>query len=214
MQPYYEHEGITIYHGDNREVMAQFPSCFRVDAVITDPPYGISLKFGGMGCKTSDAKNPMQGDKQEFNPEPFLKYEKVVLFGANHFAHKLPPAKGWLVWVKTLYPGSSVLSEAELAWTNCVPKVKVFQHLWSGAYRATEGKTFLHPTQKPVALMKWVLSLCARPGETVLDPYMGSGPIARACADMGRKYVGIEIEEKYCEIAAKRLAQGVLEIEA
>jgi site-specific DNA-methyltransferase (adenine-specific) len=86
----------------------------------------------------------------------------------------------------------------------------MFTHLWNGYNRDSEIGYHVHPTQKPVALFRWCLDRPTLPGDLILDPYMGSGPIARACHEMGRRYIGIEIEERYCEIAAKRLAQGVL----
>ncbi len=100
----------------------------------------------------------------------------------------------------------------ELAWSNVAQTPQLFNHYWRDwLRRASERGSRLHPALKPVSLMKWVLGNWTVPGDLILDPYMGSGPVAQACHEMGRRYIGIEIEEKYCEIAVDRLAQGVLE---
>ena len=101
----------------------------------------------------------------------------------------------------------------ELAWTNFVRRSRVKQHLWIGAYRDSEsGERALHPTQKPLAIMKWCIAIADEylTVNLILDPFMGSGTTLRAAKDLGRKAIGIEIEEKYCEIAAKRMSQAVL----
>ena len=135
---------------------------------------------------------------------------RVILFGANRFSSRLPIGS-WLVWDKRTTTGSKgVMSDAEVAWMNHGRGVYVFSHTWDGFNRASERNDVWHPTQKPVALMCRVLARWSRQGDTVLDPYMGSGPIAKACQQLGRRYRGIEIEERYCEIAARRLEQAVL----
>jgi DNA modification methylase len=126
------------------------------------------------------------------------------------------------VWSKiqsqAIIDGRSRMASApvELAWSNVASNPELFNHFWAGGplHRASERRTSLHPAQKPVALMRWIIDRWASPGDLVLDPYMGSGPIARACLDTGRRYIGIEIEERYCEIAVKRLAQEVLDFGA
>ena len=105
------------------------------------------------------------------------------------------------------------LGEAELAWTNLGAGVRIFRHRWFGMVRETERKQHLHPTQKPVALMRWILDKWTEPGDLILDPYMGSGPIARACADIGRRYIGIEIVEEYVDTAIGRLGQMTLDVQ-
>ncbi len=205
MTPYYADDAVTIYHGDCREWMPE------ADVIVTDPPYGIDFKVGGIGRGMIDATRvQVTGDDEPFDPAHLLALDKPsVLFGANHYAHLLPPSKGWLVWDKVTVNGvKSVLSDAELAWTNHVAHVRVFRHMWNGSYRASERGYRVHPTQKPVALMMWVLSLM--PLGVVLDPYMGSGPTLIAAKSLGRKSIGIEIEERYCEIAARRCSQEVL----
>jgi site-specific DNA-methyltransferase (adenine-specific) len=201
--PYYQKDGVTIYHGDCRDILPSLSG-----DIISDVPYGIGLKFGGVGCKTADKNNPVLGDEVPFDPSHLLGFNKIVLWGANHYSSKLPDTNGWLVWDKSTRPAVSVFSEAELAWTNCLERVYVYRHLWSGAYRQSEQGYHVHPTQKPVSLMRWVIDL-VKP-ELIIDPYMGSGSTIQAAKDFGIPAIGIELEEKYCRVAVKRLAQPSL----
>ena len=213
MKPYYSHAGIEIYHGDSRKLLADM----EFGVIVTDPPYGIShpTNFHSRGRGNLAACNdfaPVHGDGEPFNPA-FLQETNVpmVLWGANYYADKLPPSSGWLVWDKER-PHDLDQATAELAWTDYVKGVRVFRHLWNGMMRASENDApLVHPTQKPIALLKWVLTLKWTPEGSVCDPFMGSGSTLVAAKDLGRKAIGIEIEEKYCEIAAKRLSQEVLE---
>ena len=210
MTPYYDHAGITIYHGDCREML---PS-LSFDVVVSDPPYGIAhptdYKARGRGplagCRDYV---PVFGDDKPFDPAPWID-RPSILWGGNYFADKLPPSSGWIVWDK-LRPHDLDQATAELAWTNLVKGVRVFRHLWNGMMKASDDE-LVHPTQKPEALMRWVLSLrWVDPAWVILDPFMGSGTTLVAAKQLGRKAIGIEIEEHYCEIAAKRLAQEVLD---
>lgn len=224
MTPYYDEDGIVIVHGDCREIAP----ALEFSVVVSDPPWGSntatnSQRFTRKGSPywscidTSKvtAKDPVVGDKDPFDPSPWLS-RPCILWGANHFASRLPDSGGWLVWDKrkgaeTLAESGWPLGEAELAWTNVIGAPRVFRNLWSGLLRSSEKGEFYHPTQKPVSLMSWCLSFC--PDGIVLDPYMGSGSTLRAAKDLGRRAIGIEIEERYCEIAAKRLAQSALTLE-
>lgn len=209
-KPFYQDDAVVIYHGDCRKILPLMP---KVDLVLTDPPYGIShpcnFKERGRDSLASCANYPdVYGDDLPFDPLPWIAFP-CVLFGANHFADRLPPSSGWLVWDKER-PDGLDQSTCELAWTNFVKGVRRFKFLWHGMIRASD-EALVHPTQKPVALMKWILGLRWTPEGTVLDPFMGSGTTLRAAKDLGRKAIGIEIELKYCEIAAKRMAQEVLD---
>jgi site-specific DNA-methyltransferase (adenine-specific) len=201
MKPYYEHGGIVIYHGDCREVL---PLLDPVDLVLTDPPYGIAATWrGGKGHRWGKAANqtPERNEWDSAPPDPALiaailaKGKQAVIWGGNYF--DLPLSRGWLVWNKPERGFS--LSEAELAWTSKDTVIRVFD------YRRSE-RDRKHPTQKPLALMRWCLQQFPD-AQTVLDPFMGSGTTLRAAKDLGRRAIGIEIEERYCEIAATRLAQ-------
>lgn len=207
MTPYYDHGGITIYHGDCREIL---PGLGRFDLLLTDPPYGIALDTEARWDWLPD-QAPVANDDVPFDPAALLKLGfPTVLWGANHYSSRLPDRKGWLAWDKATRNGLDLRqAEIEFAWTSHVARPHCYRHMWSGAYRDSERGTRHHPTQKPVALMSWCLGFFPD-AKTVIDPYMGSGPVAKACKDRGLRYVGIELVEKYCEVAAKRLAQEVL----
>lgn len=215
MTPYYEHAGITIFHGDCREILPTLD----FEVMLTDPPYGIShptdyaRRGRGKLAQCSDFI-PVFDDDKPFTPEHLITPAATILWGGNYFADRLKPVSGWLVWNKER-PHELDQATCELAWTNCVKGARVFSHLWNGMMRASENDApLIHPTQKPVALMKWCLSLRWIPLGTVCDPYMGAGATLVAAKDLGRSAIGIEIEERYCEIAAKRLSQEVLPLEA
>ena len=209
MKPYYDQDGITIYHGDCREILPGL----AFDVVVTDPPYGVAhptdyLSRGRSNLGVCKDYAPVYEDDKPFDPSPLLAHP-CILWGGNHYASRLPDSSGWLVWDKERPPELDQ-STVELAWSNCVKGARIYHHLWHGMMRASERGESYHPTQKPVALYRWCLSLRGVPDGVVCDPYTGSGPCLVAAKESGRKAIGIEIEERYCEIAAKRLAQGVL----
>lgn len=210
---YYQDEQVTLYCGDCLKIM---PTLGKVDAVITDPPYGINhpcnFRSRGRGKLARGRDYPnVFGDSLPFDPAPLLALDvPTVLWGANHYADKLPPSGGWLVWDKER-PDNLDQSTCELAWTNCVKGVRRFRHLWSGMLKASERGESYHPTQKPVALMRWVLTLRWVPQakSIILDPYMGSGPVGIAAAQLGRRFIGIEIDQTYCAIARERIKDAL-----
>jgi site-specific DNA-methyltransferase (adenine-specific) len=216
--PYYQDDFATIYHGDCREVL---PSLL-FEVIVTDPPYGVSepgdrrSRGRGNAAECNDFPD-VYGDDKPFDPQWLLDFGRpTVLFGANHFCERVPSASRWLVWDKldglqgSRDIGFNDNADAELAWTNLGGPVRLFGHRWKGMLKSSErGHRRVHPTQKPVPLMSWVLRQC--PEGRVADPFMGSGTTLRAAKDLGRHSIGIEIEERYCEIAAKRLAQEVLD---
>lgn len=222
MKPYYEHAGITIYHADCAECVP-----FGPVVLLTDPPYGID--YDGNSQRFTRNASPwwkevdnskvrdggrVHGDAAPFNPAPWLKWP-AIMWGANHYADKLPVSGGWLVWDKRLGAEDMAdkgwpLSEAELAWSNVRGSVRVFRNLWSGLLRSAEKGEHYHPTQKPVELMQWCIGFL--PEGPVFDPFMGSGTTLVAAKNVGRKAIGIEIEERYCEIAARRLSQEVMDL--
>ena len=228
-EPYHDRDGIRIYHARCEDVLPHIDPA-SVGLLLTDPPYGIGLSTdygarrpGGVGGRVANGSRnypPVFGDDEPFDPSPLLRYRRVVLWGANHYADKLPPCSGWLVWDRLdglhtdkREQGFNDLPDAELAWTNCGGTVRTFRHMWTGVLRRSEIGAHVHPTQKPVALMRWIVEKWTKPGDLVLDPYMGSGPIAQACYELGRRYIGCEIVEDYCATAVKRLSQQVLPLE-
>jgi DNA modification methylase len=209
-KPYYQDSAVTIYHADCREI---WPYLWKPDLVLTDPPYGIShpCDFKTRGrANLADCTDyaPVYGDDEPFDPSQWIK-QPAILFGANYYSSRLPDGSGWLVWDKDR-PDDLDQSTCELAWSNVVKGVRRFRYLWHGMLRAGDDLLY-HPTQKPVELMAWCLSLkWTMTFQNILDPFMGSGTTLRAAKDLGRKAIGIEIEERYCEIAARRMEQEVL----
>ena len=206
-----EARGVYLYCGDCLEILPRLPDgC--VDCVITDPPYGIRYSPGDggsgwtKGVKTFSGNNLVTGDNQDFDPRPFLGFDNLVLWGANHYADKLSPKSSWLVWDKRQDGLSNDFADCEMAWWSKGGPARMFRHLWCGAFRASErGNTRVHPTQKPIVLMEWCIKLCTTESDTILDPFMGSGTTGVAAVRMGRKFIGIEIERKYFDIAVKRI---------
>lgn len=205
--PYYQDDAVTIYHGDCRDVLPDLP---KVDLVLTDPPYGIGWKprVNHVGA------DHLWFDDKDFDPRPFLEIgDKHLFWGANYFCHLLPPTESWFIWMKRPAQGFDgdrrSYAMAEMAWSDFGTKPLVKAHVWDGGKRQGEiqNRTFCHPSQKPIEIIRWCMAEAE--GITV-DPFMGSGTTLRAAKDLGRKAIGIEIEEKYCEIAAKRMAQEVM----
>jgi site-specific DNA-methyltransferase (adenine-specific)/modification methylase len=222
MQPYYDDGKITIYHADCRDVL---PTLGPVDLVLTDPPYGVAertdrktRKRGSLAaCNDFPA---IYGDNEPFDPSHLLRFPRLVLFGANHYAQMLPPSPSWIVWDKRAGIQSkrgdafNDNGDAEMAWTNLGGPVRVYSHLWMGMLKASErDDRRLHPTQKPVALMARIIQTYTEPDALIVDPYAGSGPVAAAAKQLGRRCIAIEISERYCEIAAMRLQQEVFDLE-
>lgn len=225
MKPYYDEGGITIYHGDCREIL---PTLGAFDLVLSDPPYGVGIntqfksrrgataspKIGTRGGKKGVVRRdhpPVAGDDRPFEPAHLLMLAPSgIVWGANHYASRLPDSPFWLGWDRETDGTDSTNLELAYVWGHRYRSVRIFRHLWCGVRRKTEsaghGGGWLHPTQKPVALMAWCLGFFPK-ARTIVDPYMGSGPIAKACLDGGKRYVGIELVEEYCERAVARLQQ-------
>jgi site-specific DNA-methyltransferase (adenine-specific)/modification methylase len=211
----------TLYRGDCLELL---PTLGPVDAVVTDPPYGIGfVKHTGNGHSTlrnSESANanthcdPIHGDDRPFDPAPWLTFPKVALCGANHYAARLPDGQGaWCCWDKSCGTGpADCFIDAEFIRCSTRAARNVFRHLWKGVLRDGDGngntsrQGRLHVSQKPVELMQWLIeTVRVRVGRTVLDPYMGSGSTGVACLRTGRKFIGIEIDPGHFETARARL---------
>ncbi len=199
---------MELYHGDCLEIVPKLTT--KIDAVATDPPYGCANDCDYRRFTGGKRWPPIVGDDEPFDPAPWLDYPKVCLFGFQFFAARLPLGSV-LVWLKRQDQHLGKLrSDCELAWMKGGQGCYCFRHEWCGIYRESErvgkGHPSLHPTQKPVALWKWVLGrMKLDPGATVLDPYMGSGSCGLACAELGLNYIGIEIDETYFATAQERL---------
>ncbi len=228
MTPYYQDDAVTIYHGDCREIM---PS-LAFDVILSDPPYGIAAttmnasRGRGKGAASKGANNaityskdypPIHGDDKPFDPSHLLaRGVPTILFGGNHFGDKLPASPTWFVWdkldglVSERTVGFNDQADCELIWTNLGGPARLFHQRWMGAMKSGVDQMTprRHPTEKPVELLRRLVGLC--PAGVIVDPYMGSGSTLRAAKDLGRQAIGIEYEERYCEIAAKRMGQEVL----
>lgn len=204
-----ESQGCVVC-GDSLEILPELPEK-SVDLVLTDPPYGINYNREGepQGKHIFTHRRqiaPVIGDNEQFDPQPLLRFDRLILWGANCYASRLPDRPAWLVWDKVTRNGLRLrIAECEIAWTNCIQRPQVFRHLWSGAYRESENGDYFHPTQKPIALMAWCLLLASKPGSVILDPFCGSGTTCVAAKMLGRRYIGIEISEDYCRISRERL---------
>jgi site-specific DNA-methyltransferase (adenine-specific) len=220
MRPYYEEDGISIYHGDCRAILPGLD--IKPGAIITDPPYGIDIRPGlqNMPGRTHQNHPKVTGDDEAFDPSHLLPFDcPMILWGGNNFAARLPDSNSWIIWDKRdgLEP-DAFFGDAELAWTNLTGGPRIVRYAWaSGDQRKTDGRW--HGTQKPVAVMRWCIDLISwitgpaklrSWGGVVLDPYAGSGSTLCAAKLLGRPAIGIEIEERYCEAMVLRLAQGVL----
>lgn len=194
-------EGVTLYLGDCRTVL---PTLGKVDAVITDPPYGIGKDgkkrtTGGHGGRK--AYDFLGWDASRPEPELFALLlnagHQHVIWGGNYFADLLPPTGKWLVWDKDQRINQS---DGELAWTSEQGALRIFD--LNRVALMTDGAQ--HPTQKPVEIMRWSILQLDSP-RTILDPFMGSGTTGVAAVKLGRRFIGIEIEPKYFDIACRRI---------
>ena len=202
-----------VITGDCLEVMRGMDAG-SVDAVITDPPYGRGFntdyrRFTGGVSKPQFAYARIANDDRPFNPAPFINFAPtVVMFGANNYSDRLPQGS-WLVWDKRLGQKPLMTSDGEVAWCNRGHGVYIFNHVWDGFLRGPEqGIKRVHPTQKPIALMAWIIKKYTNPGDLILDPFCGSGTTGVACVQTGRRFIGIEIDEGYATIARERIARA------
>lgn len=218
-----------LYLGDCRELLPLLPSA---DALVTDPPYGQDYKVntfyaGGTRENAVFQRNgkalkvrpnvyaPIHGDKQAFDPSHLLKVAPFsLIWGAHKFADRLPPG-GWLVWDKVPTGKIRHQGDGEAAWISEDRPMRICRLLWDGLcvgtgarHEVTAGQQRLHPAQKPEALMLWCLEQLPPKTRTVVDPYMGAGATGVACAKRGLRFLGIEIEQQYFDIACRRIDQA------
>ena len=220
----FEVGGCRLFCADWRNVRREFS---QAAAVVSDPPYGVAYRsqrrvkprrVGGTVIHEREWA-PIVGDDKEFDPRPWIRFPKVVLFGANHYAHRLPPSASWLIWDKRDGVAIDDNADCELAWTNLPGVARVHRQLWKGVCRAGEENISrsgrkLHPAQKPVALMAYCLELCRlSAGDVVVDPFMGSGSTGVAAVRAGYRFVGVEIDQAYFDIACSRLEKTIGELE-
>ena len=202
--------------GDCREIL---PTLGKVDACVTDPPYGIGEAAGKNKTRGRPTTKIRSGiayardygdaswDDQVIDAETIYLIRNLsrwqVIFGGNFY--DLPPSSCWLVWDKEI---NGDFADCELAWTNLPKAVRRLRYLWNGCMRKERHIKRTHPTQKPVGVMEWCIGHLPAAAETILDPFMGSGTTGVACARLGRRFIGIEIETRYFEIACKRIDEA------
>jgi site-specific DNA-methyltransferase (adenine-specific) len=215
-------DGIDLYLGDCREIL---PLLGHVDAVVTDPPYGIKeaagknasrskplggyqLKMPGKTIIARDFGNAVW-DNQPIDDDLLTAVRAaakwIIIFGGNYYS--LPPSSCWLVWDKL--NGDSDFADCELAWTNLPKAVRRIRFMWNGIFRQNGEPRGDHPTQKPVEVMRWCIDRLPPSANTILDPFMGSGTTGVAAVKMGRRFIGIEIKPRYFAIACKRIKHAL-----
>ena len=206
-----------VYNMDCMEYMRTLPDK-TFDLAVVDPPYGIGESGKNNKSRTKLAKaqdyKPFAGlDKSPPNKECFLELARVsknqIIFGANHFADKLPhPASScWIVWDKE--NGGNDFADCELAYTSFRTAVRIFRFRWQGMIQGNmkHKENRIHPTQKPVSLYAWIFNHYAKPGDKILDTHLGSGSSRIAAYDAGLDFVGCEIDKYYFKAQEERFAE-------
>jgi len=204
---------VTLYHGDCLDVMRQF-SDGQFDAVVTDPPYGIG--WAGHNASTLEW-NSMSNDGGILDLRPILEMDcLVVAFGANCYPNQLPHRGRWICWDKRVAEKADRMlgSPFELAWCNKTSGFnKIYRVMHGGVVNADGwGIKRVHPTQKPITLMERIIIDYTKPGDTILDPFMGSGTTGIACVNTNRSFIGIELDAGYFEIAEKRIEEAQMQM--
>lgn len=197
--------------------------CCTVDlpkdaAIVSDPPYGIGYSKGPGGSRVTGRRlcasrfvEPIIGDDVPFDPSPWVGFGEVILWGADHFKCRLPNGGRFLAWdKKSGWSFEDDFSDVEFAWHSERGAARVINYLWKGVRQAGEkGAPKYHPTQKPVAVMEWCIKQLKRQADLIIDPYMGSGTTGIAAVKAGRRFIGIEIDERHFETACKRIRAAV-----
>ena len=193
----------TLYLSDALEIL---PMLGKVDAIVTDPPYGIGADAAAAKNKGKWGwKDYGESDWDRFRPNReifdlmLVSSDHQIIWGGNYFTDYLPPSMQWLIWDKGQFDFS--LADFEMAWSSQKKAARRMVYARGKAIR--DGKQ--HPTQKPVQVMVWCLQQLPPAAHTILDPFAGSGTTGVACANLGRKFIGIEINESYFDIACRRI---------
>jgi len=207
----------TLFNADCADVLAHWPECFGVSAVVTDPPYGIKAdstmaKQGGTQYgKAAAPKKRYEASDWDSKPIDFDLLMRLIslgrwqiVFGGNYYP--MPAASCWLVWDKV--NGENNFADCELAWTNLPRAVRLKRYMWNGMLREKGAQRGDHPTQKPLEVMKWCIEQLPDDVETILDPFAGSGTTGVAAIQRGKAFIGIEREPKYFEAMCRRIREA------
>ena len=211
---------ITITNEDNMLMMARYPDKY-FDLAIVDPPYGINESGQTNKTRSKIAKSKDYGNKNwDITSPDFLYFKELIrvsknqiIWGANHFISKIPyDSSCWIVWDKD--NGETDFADCELAFTSFKTSVRKFKFKWQGMLQGNmkNKENRIHPTQKPVALYKWILDKYANQGDKILDTHLGSGSIAIACHDYGFDLTACELDTEYYNSALKRYNNHIQQI--
>jgi len=218
--PTWQAGDVKLYLGDCLEILPQLEAG-SVDLVLTDPPYGIGINRNannfGVATNTSRQATDLEWDDKIPDKAHFSQIFRVsknqIVFGANYFWDNFYSSQCYIIWDKRGSLPPVPFCDTEFAWTSFVKRMsKRYVIVNHGFIRDSKDERTDHPTQKPTELMKQILVDFSEPSDTILDPFMGSGTTLVACVQTGRKGIGIEIEEKYFDIAVKRIQQAQLQI--
>lgn len=201
-------EGVTLYLGDCREIL---PTLGPIDALVTDPPYGIGADVGA--GKSADKWGKFSADNRWDLEPPAIEFlrlligrtKSAIIWGGNYF--ELPASSCWLIWDKET-AGITTFADCEVAWTNLPKAMRLKRHLWSGPYMKVKEERF-HPTQKPLAIMQWCIEQLPATAKSVIDPYLGSGTTGVASVKAGKAFVGVEQDPRFFDVACRRISDAV-----
>jgi len=217
--PYYHSDRVTLYNADCIDVMRDMPDN-SADLILTDPPYGIG-ESKEKNLSRGKLTTPTNYGHYEWDDKPMTNEQKdeclrvsrnQIFFGGNYF--ELPPSPCWIVWDKD--NGKSDFADCELAWTSFKTAVRIFKWRWQGMLQEDmkHKEVRVHPTQKPVPLMEWIIANYSNPNDLIFDGFMGSGSTGVAAMKLNRRFIGVELSEEYCEIAKARIHAAELMAEA
>lgn len=214
LRPYYDSGEITVYNARCEDVLAAGLVPVREVALIhADPPYGVAERTDRASKGRSKATAALDfpavvGDAEPYDPAPLLALGRpTVLWGANHYAPRVPASSSWLIWDKKAGTTPDDNADCEAAWSNLGGPIRMFSHLWRGMLKASErGSVRVHPTQKPIALCSWVYERAKlQRGDLLFVPYLGSGPDLVAAQAWGLRVIACDVEEWCCRVACARL---------
>ena len=216
MKPFYQDKYVTIFNADCRDIL---PSLEPVDLVLTDPPYGIDIaktgKVGGENKAQVKQYIASDWDKDRLSIDVInlirSKSVNQIIFGGNYIADLLPASPCWIVWDKD---NTGNFADCELAWTSFKTATRKYLWRWNGMLQEAGNPKEVrhHPTQKPEGLFSAIIAGYSKDTDLILDPFFGSGTTGYCSKKLQRRCIGIEIEEKYCEVAARRCQQEVMEL--